>query len=292
MTTKLNLTNLIEHFTDKNPKVATRLANLTKQAEEDSDAHDPFESALLKRKETQLLVESLNRKSTIEEFNTAKDAVQSIIETSDQFSPKKKLQNLAELALVSTPTALIKFFYNKILAAEGLRVIATSSQDTPTNLHSVVDSLVEVANKLDLEDPTLAKEADQILESLLKQAQLGEWDSWDDELVDQDEWDSESEDSWEPEQEVDAQEHLEIVDPDLEEPSQEPECDEVSIDDLQDRVNNMKWRLADKTTKERFQKALEHAHRAKQYLDAHKKYKDVAHSIFDKAGDKLRFKFD
>ena len=202
-------------------------------------------------------------------------------------------------------TPLIERFseINPEIATRLARICEVPKASNTTNdvFRKIASTLVEIADQLDTTDPDLAAEADGILQELTKNAQALEHSSHegfdvssmggsggsDDpklshslHLPDFDEMDEAEDDSTDS-------------DPEIEEPSEpETEYDEISLDDLDGRIKGMNWRLTDRPMRERYQKALEHARRAKQYLDAHNKYKDVAHSIFDDGGDKLRFKFD
>jgi len=170
-----------------------------------------------------------------------------------------------------------------------------------SRIKKIATALLEIADELDRTDPELARSADTLLQELLKEAS-GMCPLMDKEghsctnmcmrpLMDEDMFPEESESRSFSVQDIVDPQVLEVEDPDISTPSEpEPEFDEVSLEDLDDRLGGMKWRIADKPRREALEKAKEHALKAKEYYDAYKRYQDKTHSIFDEAGEALRLK--
>lgn len=287
MTVKLNLNPLIEHFNDKNPTIASQLNALTKQAEHAE------ESAFLQATDLKGLIDGLSKKSTFEEIEKTKIALATTIRDSSQFSKKDKQRHLNQLLKLNKPADLQFFFYNYILAHKGEKAIASAQ----LQLQKLAEALVEIADELDQTDPEMAKEADLLLQDLYKQAASGckmmgvpghmhSDECFQEMMPAMDRFESGME-------EIPMVVSLEDLDRDpeiMEVAEPEPEFDEVSLDDLDGRLDSMKWRVADRSRKEILEKAKEHALKAKQYYEAYKRYRDKTHSIFDEAGEALRLK--
>jgi hypothetical protein len=294
MTVKLNLTPLINYFSDKNSTIASRLQSLTKVAEEGAPK---FESAFLGDEGLKDMIDNCSE----ETLSKCKDELAKVIKESSKFNNKSKISHLKEVMNISNPKALKFFFYNYLLAASGNKVLNIASQKR--SLNKVAEALIEIANELDTSDPELASEADSILKDLVRQASCGSM-----EMGHVHSEKCMGSPSSAPviapmgghfimDEKEDMPEDVEIVriedlkDPDIYEPSEpEPEFDEVSLEDLDDRLSGLKWRIADKHRREALEKAKEHATKAKEYYDAFRRYKNKTHSIFDEAGEALRLK--
>ena len=70
----------------------------------------------------------------------------------------------------------------------------------------------------------------------------------------------------------------------------EEERDLVSLEDLQERLDNMKFRFTDRKTREALQQAIEYVEKAMKYHDAKGKHVNKVHEIFDNAGLQMRLK--
>jgi len=286
MTVKLNLSPLIKHFEGKNPTIASKLENLTKQADKD-------ESAFLLEEGLKEMIDHLSKKSTVEEIEKVKVALAKTIRDSAQFGKKDKQKHLNQLLQLHKPADLQFFFYNYILAKKGDKVIASAVSE----LQKFAEALVEIADELDSTDPELAKEADLLLEEIYKQAAAGckmmgvpghehSDECFQEMMPAMDRFES----GLESEPTIVSLEQLDKDPEIMEVPEPEPEYDQISLEDLDERLDSMKWRVADRSRKEILEKAKEHAQKAKQYFEAYKRYRDRTHSIFDEAGEALRLK--
>lgn len=199
----------------------------------------------------------------------------------------------------------------KQLLMQEHQLMKQKTSSTNPRLSKIATTLVEIADELDVVDPELAKSADLLLQELLKEASgmcplMGKEGHACTEmcmrpLMDEDMFPEDSEsksfsvqdivDQGYHDHDEEPEEVLEIEDPDISAPSEpEPEYDEVSLEDLDTRLDGLNWRIADRPRREALEKAKEHALKAKQYYDAFKRYKDKTHSIFDEAGEALRLK--
>lgn len=150
-------------------------------------------------------------------------------------------------------------------------------------LQKVANTLIEIANELDVTDPDLAQSADDLLQEIVKEA------SSTCHLMDK-EGHSCTDKCMKPSTEM-VIPVQDIVDPQIDNiPEPMPEYDEITLEDLDARIGNMNWRIADRHRRESLERAKEHALKAKEYYDAYKRHEGKTHSIFDEAGEALRLK--
>jgi len=81
-----------------------------------------FQSAFLED-ELKVKVDSLSKKSTVEEFKATKDAVAKCIHDSPKFKKERKISELRKLQSISKPIDLQFYFYSYIQAAEGNKIL-------------------------------------------------------------------------------------------------------------------------------------------------------------------------
>jgi hypothetical protein len=178
------------------------------------------------------------------------------------------------------------------------RTVAAQAKD----FRKIAKTLVATANKFDVTNPSLAKEADKLLADLYKLAQnldpnatknfmkgyggikmMGCSDKCSGSYHDHP---TDSDVMYVDDLDMHNDHDPEIVE--IEEPT--PEYDLIGLDDVKSELENMKWRIADKKRREALETAIEHIEKAQQYHDACKSRKDKVHSIFDNAGLALRLK--
>lgn len=290
MTAKLNLSPLINYFSDKNQTIASKLSGLTKQAQE-----KPFESAFLSEEGLKDKIDNCTP-ATLEE---CKNAVAKVIAESSHFGKAGKIKHVRELQAIKSPQKLQFFFYNYILAASKMKVSNT------TQAKKLAQVLVEIADQLDTTEPELAAEADAILRELHKQAGMGcsnmEMGHEHSEkcmgggspgvMLVMDEAAPMGGQMMMDDSEFGASPVDENMEPSIEDMKDpEPERDEVTLDDLRERLESMKWRVADRAGREALQQAIEHVEKAQQHHGAKRSRLDKAHEIFDHAGLALRVK--
>lgn len=146
-------------------------------------------------------------------------------------------------------------------------------------LNKLAQALLEIANDLDQKDPEMAAEADNLLQDILNEAK----DESSSHLVNLDHLNTEPESI-----EVDETDSLDPEIEEITEPKQE--YDMVSMDDIKSRLENMKWRIADKKGREALEQSIEFIEKAQKYHDAKKRNVGKAHEIFEGAGLQLRLK--
>lgn len=255
MTTKLNLNPLIKYFSRSNPRIANRL----RKAADTAEIPEATEQAVSDFPDTDLVEQVEN--VTTEDVLPTKVMIAKHIQAAEL--PKEaKAKLLSRLASRRSPEEVQFFFYNYVYTQDRDIVKAKAH-----SLAKVAHVLIKIADELDVLDPDLAQEADSILQEVVKSANMGMPLAG-------------------PLQALEA-------DPAIQDPfEEEPEYDEIDLDELDGRLQGMNWRLTDRPLKERYTNALEHGRKAREYLDTYKKYRDKAHGVFDEGGDRLRFKFD
>jgi len=171
---------------------------------------------------------------------------------------------------------------------------------TPKNnkkVNKLADILVEIANEVDASDPELAKEADNILKDLVKEA--GYFDSISLPVVEEESEETPIDEPtevggaflMEKEGDPEMEEVIEIEEPMIEEiPEPEPEYDEVSLEDLEERRDNYRFRISDKGRREKLEEAISVTKKAIEYNDATNRFRNKAHDIFDDMGESFRLK--
>jgi predicted DNA-binding protein len=327
MTAKLNLKPLINYFSD-NTKIASRLKKLTTSSGlslqaiemkleqmEDKGLGDTEEYKKLSEEadrlvETQGPTGELTREELVDRawlaamsrpefYNAVKTNYAFSVEDGDyvvssKVGPGKQWVFPDEASAKEKVLELIEWrSYDKFDRPETSgkgRVKKDPTTFASNQTKKLASTLVAIADQLDTSDPELAAEADSILQELYKQAsegcgsmEMGHEHS--EECMGSPMMGSPMMDS---EFGASPLEDMEPALEDVQEP--EEEKDDITLDDLKDRLANMKWRVADKKGREAIEQAIEHVEKAQQYHDAKKSRLSKAHEIFDHAGLALRVK--
>jgi len=320
MTAKLNLNPLINYFSN-NTKIASRLKKLAapslkaiemqlEQMEnkglEDTEEYKKLSEEADRLAEKQGPTGELTREELVDRawlaamnrpefYNAVKTNYAFSMEdgeyvVSSKVGPNKQWVFPDEASAKEKVLELIEWrSYDKFdrpETSERARVKKDPTIFSNNQTKKLIATLVEIADQLDTAEPELAAEADAILQELHKQAsykvacsnmEMGHVHS--EKCMGLPMMDSEFGAS-----PVDMEPALEDVQ------EQEPEKDDITLDDLKDRLANMKWRVADKKGREAIEQAIEHVEKAQQYHDAKKSRLSKAHEIFDHAGLALRVK--
>lgn len=265
MTVKLNLSPLIKHFSDKNPTMAQRLHSLTKTAGKPNNS----------------------------QFKKLAQALTAIADELDQTDPElateadQILRDLIKQAGCSNMEMGHEHSEKCMgMAPAGVTLLVDEPGHGDHQMgHSPDDEMLDVDN-LKGEGRSIGLEGIGLHSSDSPHgSSMSEEDEGQSNILDQLESVEQGRKNW------DRAKNSEGVEPSLEELSDpEPEYDTVTLDDLKDRLDNMKWRVSDRKGREALEQAISHIERAQQHHGAKETRLRKAHELFDGAGLALRVK--